>query len=107
MRQILVDHARSHRAGKRGGGFGKVPLQEAVSYSRHRAAEFVALDDALRELAGFDPRKCRIIELRFFGGLTLDEIADTMGISMATAGREIRLAQAWVYRAMSQKHCVG
>jgi len=102
MRQILVDHARSHRAEKRGGGFGKVPLEEAVSYSRHKAAEFVALDDALRELAGFDPRKCRIIELRFFGGLTLEEIADTMGISIATAGREIRLAQAWVYRAMSE-----
>jgi RNA polymerase sigma factor (TIGR02999 family) len=100
MRQILVDHARAHRAAKRGHG-QKVELNEALAYSSEKSEELVALDDALRELEKFDERKCRVIELRFFGGLSIDEIGQVLGVSVATVGRELRMAQAWLYREMS------
>ena len=74
MRQVLVDHARRHRAGKRGSGRENIPIDEAVIYSHQRAAEFVALDDALEALAAVDPKKARVVELRYFAGLTADEI---------------------------------
>ena len=101
MRQILVDHARGHRAAKRGGGDQKLSLDDATIFTRERAADLVALDDSLKGLASFDQRKCRVIELRFFGGLSVEETAEVLGLSVATVGREQRLAQAWLHREMS------
>jgi RNA polymerase sigma factor (TIGR02999 family) len=100
MRQILVDHSRHHRAEKRGRGEAKVPLDEQLVYSNERAPQIVALDDALTSLAGFDARKARIVELRYFGGLTGEEISQATGVSTATVSRELRVAQAWLYKAM-------
>jgi RNA polymerase sigma factor (TIGR02999 family) len=99
MRQILVDHARSHRAAKRDGGH-KLSLDDATIFSKERAADLVALDDALTALAALDRRKCRVVELRFFGGLSIEETAEVLDISVATVGREMRLAQAWLHREM-------
>ncbi|HKI04103.1 MAG TPA: sigma-70 family RNA polymerase sigma factor [Thermoanaerobaculia bacterium] len=101
MRQILVDHARRHQASKRGSDQQRVTLDKAIVFTDDRAADVVALDDALKELATFDERKCRVIELRFFGGLSLEETAEALGISIATVGRELRLASAWLHRQMS------
>ena len=100
MRQILVDHSRQHRAEKRGSGEARVPLDEKLLHSDEQAPDIIALDDALTSLAGFDARKARIVELRYFGGLTGEEIAEATGISTATVSRELRVAQAWLYRAM-------
>jgi RNA polymerase sigma factor (TIGR02999 family) len=100
MRQILVDHSRHHRAEKRGKGEAKVPLDEQLVYSDERAPQIVALDDALTSLAEFDARKARIVELRYFGGLTGEEISQATGVSTATVSRELRVAQAWLYKAM-------
>lgn len=101
MRQILVEQARRRRAEKRGGGAANVPLDELLVFAPERGADVVALDDALTDLAKLDPRKARVIELRFFGGLSIEEIAQTLDISVATVGREQRLAEAWLRRAMS------
>jgi len=101
MRQILVEHARAHAAAKRGSGEQHLQLDEALAYSTERASELVALDDALTALAAFDPRKTRMVELRFFGGLTLEETADVLGVSVPTVTREMRVAQAWLHREMS------
>lgn len=98
MRHILVDHARAHRADKRGGGEAPLALDEAIAVSHERAADLIALDDALTGLAGIDPRKARIVELRCFGGLTEEETGEALGISVATVRRELRLAEAWLYR---------
>jgi RNA polymerase sigma factor (TIGR02999 family) len=100
MRQILVEYARSRAADKRGGGAQKFSLDEALTFSDDKAAELVALDDALVALAKFDERKVRIIELRYFGGLSLEETAAALGISVATIGHEVRLARAWLRREM-------
>ncbi|MEK7834342.1 MAG: ECF-type sigma factor, partial [Acidobacteriota bacterium] len=78
MRQILVEHARNRSAGKRGGDVAKLALDEALDYSQDQAAELVALDDALTALAAFDARKCRVIELRYFGGMSLEETATAL-----------------------------
>lgn len=102
MRQILVEHARARAAEKRGGGGQKYSLDEALTFSEDKAVELVALDDALSALAQFDERKVRIIELRYFGGLSLEETADVLGISIATIGHEMRLARAWLRREMEQ-----
>lgn len=102
MRQILVEHARAHNAAKRGGGEQKFSLDEALTYTQEKAAELVALDDALQALAQFDARKARLIELRYFGGLSLEETAAVLDISIATIGREMRLAQAWLQRELQQ-----
>ena len=100
MRMILVDHARSKAAGKRGGGLKAVTLNETLSASTERPADLVALDDALRELEEFDPRKAKVIELRYFGGLTIEEAAEVLGISTSTLVRDQRLAEAWIQRQM-------
>ncbi len=102
MRQILIEHARRHNAAKRGGNQQKVSLDEAVVYSENRAAEFVALDEALNLMATFDERKVRVIELRFFGGLGVEETAQALGISVATVRREMRLAEAWLRRELQR-----
>jgi RNA polymerase sigma factor (TIGR02999 family) len=97
MRRILVDHARSHLYAKRGGGAQKLTLDEAIAMPQERDFELVALDDALTTLAAIDPQQSRIIELRFFGGLTIEETADVLGISPATVKRDWNMAKAWLY----------
>jgi RNA polymerase sigma factor (TIGR02999 family) len=101
MRQILVDYARARGADKRAAAGQQFSLDEALTISDEKAAELVALDDALVALAKFDERKVRIIELRHFGGLSLEETATALGISIPTIGREMRLACAWLRREMS------
>lgn len=98
MRQILVDHARKHLSQKRGGGAAKVQLNEALSFAPERGSSIIALDDALTALARFDQRKARVIELRFFGGLSIEETAQMLGVSIATIGREQRMAEAWLHK---------
>lgn len=100
MRQILVDHARTKVAGKRGGGQVHVELEEALDSSEAKAGTVVALDDALKALAETDERKARVLELRYFGGLSVEETAETLAISVATVVREARYAQAWLRREM-------
>ncbi len=102
MRQILVEHARTHGAAKRGSGETELPLEEAWIYSGEKAAELVALDDALTAMAAFDERKVRIIELRYFGGMSVEETAEALGLSIATIGHETRLARAWLHRELSR-----
>src|ERR1700692_4783912 len=94
MRQILVDHARRKQAGKRGGV--KVPLDEAVSLQKEQSRELMSLDNGLNELEKIDPRKCRVVELRYFGGLSMEEIAQTLDVSTITVRRDLRVADAWL-----------
>jgi RNA polymerase sigma factor (TIGR02999 family) len=101
MRQIIVDAARRFRSGKRGSGLEKLELNDSLAFAPERAGAFVALDDALNELARFDVRKTRIIELRYFGGLDQAEIGQALGISVATIRREQRMAEAWLRGVMS------
>lgn len=97
MRNILVDHARSHKAEKRGGGEPKLSLDEAVSFSAERNLDLIALDDALTELCEYNAYHCRIVELKFFGGLEIEEIAAVLGKDDAKAvGREWRKAKMWL-----------
>lgn len=102
MRQILVDHARTHAAAKRGQGLAALPLEEALELPGQRAPNVIALDDALHDLAKLDERKGRIIELRYFGGLSMDEIAEVTGLSVATLRRDLRLAEAWLGRQLQR-----
>ena len=102
MRSILVDHARSHAYAKRGGGARKIALEEAMVVSQERAADVVALDGALKELETFDPQQSRIIELRFFGGLTIEETAEVLDLSPATIKREWSTAKAWLYHELAK-----
>jgi RNA polymerase sigma factor (TIGR02999 family) len=103
MRRILVDHARSHTRAKRGGGVLKVSLNEAVVPSKERAAELVALDDALMRLATIDPRKSQVVELRFFGGLSVEETAEVLKVTPMTVTRDWKTAKAWLHREMSNE----
>lgn len=103
MRHILVDHARTRNYAKRGGGAFKLPLDEAANLTERRATELIALDDALRDLARLDERRSRIIELRFFGGLSLEETAEVMNISPSTVQREWRVAKAWLHHTIENK----
>jgi RNA polymerase sigma factor (TIGR02999 family) len=103
MRQILVDHARAHHYAKRGGGEAhKVSLDEAANLAQGRAAELVVLDEALESLAAFDAQQARIVELRFFGGLTIEETAEVLNISHATVERDWSVARAWLRREMKR-----
>jgi RNA polymerase sigma-70 factor, ECF subfamily len=101
MRRILVDHARSHARAKRGGGAHNEPLNEAAVLSPERGADVVALDDALKRLAEIDPRKCRVVELRYFGGLTVEETAEVLKVSPITVKRDWSVAKAWLHREIS------
>jgi RNA polymerase sigma factor (TIGR02999 family) len=98
MRRILVDYARGHRAAKRGHGQPKVALDEVAAISEERSEEIVALDEALTKLAAFDPQQSKIVELRYFSGLTLEETAEALGISASTVKREWNMAKAWLHR---------
>ena len=100
MRQILVEYARARAADKRGGAGQKFSLDDALTFSDEKASELVALDEALIALAKFDERKVRVIELRYFGGLSLEETAAALDLSVATIGHETRLARAWLRREM-------
>jgi RNA polymerase sigma-70 factor (ECF subfamily) len=101
MRQILVDHARRHRSQKRGGGAAHVQLEEVLAFAPGASDDVLALDEALGRLGAVDERKCRVIELRYFGGLSVDETARALGVSVGTIGREQRLAEAWLHRELS------
>jgi RNA polymerase sigma factor (TIGR02999 family) len=103
MRHILVDYARARYNAKRGGGVVKVTLEEAAEVSTERSAEMVALDDALNNLATFDQRKSRMVELRFFGGLSIEETAEVLQVSPGTVMREWTLAKAWLQREISKQ----
>jgi RNA polymerase sigma factor (TIGR02999 family) len=101
MRQVLVDYARKRRYAKRGGDAHRVPLDEAMIVSAERAADVVALDDALKRLAEIDQRQSQIVELRFFGGLSIEETAEVLGVSPGTVMRDWTLAKAWLRRAIT------
>jgi RNA polymerase sigma factor (TIGR02999 family) len=101
MRHILIDHARAHARDKRGGGALHVELNEAAVMGGEGASELVALDEALRELEEVDPQKGRVVELRYFAGLSIEETAEVLNISPTTVRREWRRAKAWLYRALA------
>ena len=101
MRRIMVDHARERRSLKRGGGALKVTLDEAALVTETRSEELLALDEALDRLAAQDARKSQIVELRYFGGLTVEETAEFLKLSQRTVEREWTMAKAWLYRALS------
>jgi RNA polymerase sigma factor (TIGR02999 family) len=96
MRLILVDHARSHHAVKRGGGSNCVTLEEGVAVAPDRAPDVVEMDEALNRLAAVDARKAKVVELRYFGGMSREEIGAVMGLTVPTVKRDLRLAEAWL-----------
>lgn len=98
MRRILVDYARSHRSAKRGGGAAKVSLENVMIVSSDNAGDVLAVDETLSRLAAIDPEQARIVELRVFGGLTVEEVAELLGISVATVKRDWAMAKAWLTR---------
>lgn len=101
MRRILIDHARSRQAAKRGSGGIKISLDDVLDLTDERAADLIALDDALKALAEFDPQKAKVVELRFFGGLSIEETAAVLGLGTATITRQWRMAKAWLYHQLS------
>jgi RNA polymerase sigma factor (TIGR02999 family) len=101
MRRILVDYARSRSYAKRGGGARAVSLDEGLIVSEERSAEVVAVDEALEALARFDARKSQIVELRFFGGLSINETAEVLGVSPGTVSADWAMAKAWLRREIS------
>ena len=103
MRRIMVDHARERLSLKRGGGAVRVTLDETAWVTDARSEELLALDEALANLAALDPRKSQIVELRYFGGLTAEETAAFLNLSLRTVEREWNMAKAWLYRALSEK----
>jgi RNA polymerase sigma factor (TIGR02999 family) len=107
MRRILVDHSRGRDAKKRGRGFERVFLEEAAGIPKEKAADVIALDEALTRLAEFDPQQAQLVELRFFGGLSIEESAGVMGVSRTTLKRNWNVAKAWLARELresDQKH---
>ena len=102
MREILVDYARRHRAAKRGAEAPRISLEEATALTRKTDVDVLALDDALNSLAQVDPRQSKVVELRFFAGLALEEIAEALDIAPATVQRDWTAARAWLYREISK-----
>jgi RNA polymerase sigma factor (TIGR02999 family) len=102
MRRILVDHARGHTADKRGGGIAKLSLDEAIEIADQKEVDLIALDDALNNLAELDEQQSRVVELRFFAGLTVEETAEVMKLSPATIKREWSMAKAWLHRELTK-----
>lgn len=102
MRQILVNHAKSRLSGKRGGGRVNVSLDDVQPAVHQQAAEIVALHEALDALQAVDPRKSKVVEMRYFGGLSVEETAAAMGVSVATVNRDWRLARSWLIREMNR-----
>ena len=103
MRRILVDHAREQQATKRGSGETKLALDEAINISHGQDVDLLALDDALKDLAAFDPRQSQIVELRYFGGLEIDQTAEVLGLSPATVKREWKSAKAWLFNQLNRR----
>ena len=103
MRRLLIDHARKHNAEKRGQDYEKLSLDENIDRSVERSGELIALDDALNTLASFDEQKARLVELRYFGGLSIEETADVLGVTPTTVKRHWRLAKAWLYGELQRK----
>lgn len=103
MRRILVDHARARGYDKRGGGAQKVAFDEAMVVAQAKSAEIIALDEALTDLASVDARKGRIVEMRYFGGLSVEETAEVLGVSGVTVMREWRAAKLWLMRALNKR----
>ena len=104
MRRILVDHARKHTADKRGGAAEKLPLEEEILIvSEGKSAELLALDEALKNLAKIDEQKSKIVELRYFGGLSVEETAEVLGVSEITVKRHWRMAKAWLYGQLANE----
>jgi RNA polymerase sigma factor (TIGR02999 family) len=101
MRRVLVDHAREKKAVKRAGGAVRVALEEDVAATEPREVDLIALDGALDELAAMDPRQSRVVEMRFFGGLSPAEIAEVLEVSRATVDRDWRFARTWLYRRLA------
>jgi len=106
MRRILVDNARSRHYAKRGGGAQMVELDEAAVVAQQQAAEMVALDDALNDLTALDPRQSKTVELRYFGGMSVEETAEALGVSPVTVMRDWRAAKAWLLRSLSAEEPV-
>jgi RNA polymerase sigma-70 factor (ECF subfamily) len=102
MRRILIDYARRRGYAKRGGGAPHVSLEEAAVLTEERAANLIALDDALNSLAALDPQQCRVVELKFFGGLTTEETAEVLGLSVDKVKREWSTAKLWLFRKLSK-----
>jgi len=102
MRRVLIDYARKRNAEKRGGGV-RITLQTGMDFAEEREPDSLALDEAMKKLAEVDQRKSRAIELKYFGGMTTEEIGLVLGISVATVGRELRLGQAWLRRQLSRE----
>lgn len=103
MRHILVDHARARQTEKRGGERERIALEDVANLSDETGIDLLALDEAMRRLAEFDPQQSKIVELRFFGGLTIEETAHVIGISPATVKREWTMAKAWLFRRMKDE----
>lgn len=104
MRRILVDHARGHLRDKRGGGQRAVPIDEVLVFAPEQSQELLKLDDALQRLTQLDPRQGKIVELRFFGGLTVEQTADLLGISPKTVKRDWSMAKAWLHGELKACH---
>jgi len=104
MRRILIDHARGHLRNKRGAGEKPVPLDEALVFAAEQSLELVRLDQSLERLAQIDPRQSKIVELRFFGGLTVEQTADVLGISPKTVKRDWSVAKAWLHGDLKASH---
>lgn len=102
MRQILVDHARAYRAGKRGGGICNVALEEAVENAEKVDIDILALDEALKTLSEMDPQQSKVVELKFFGGLSIEDTAEVLGISSSTVKRDWVTARAWLHRELDR-----
>jgi len=102
IRRVLVDHARNRRRIKRGGGAVEVTLDEAFLPTRIDAIDVLALDEALESLSRIDARKCRVVELRFFGGLSVEESAEVLQVSPETVMRDWKMARAWLYRELTR-----
>ena len=100
MRKILVDYAREKNALKRGGGLRTIALDDAVSFADRKQVDLIPLDDAISALAEFDPQQARIVEMRFFGGLSIEETAHTLGISESTVKRDWQIAKAWLFNRL-------
>ncbi len=102
IRRILIDHARGRRREKRGSGVRPLPLDDVFGLAEARHPELIAVDDALKDLAELDPRQARVVELRFFMGLTHEQIGEVLGVSLATVNRDWRTARMWLERALSR-----
>jgi len=103
MRRILVDHARGRQYAKRGGGVQRISFDEAMVVSQERGADLIALDEALDRLTAIDPRKSKVVEARFFGGLSVEETAEALHISPVTVMREWSMAKAWLYNSLKNE----